>query len=406
MGNKCRVLFVDDDARMLSGIRRLLTLQTDWEIFFAENGPEALELLNRNPLDIVISDMRMKGMDGAVLLDKIRHSYPDIVRIILSGQTSQQKLIEAIDRIHYYIPKPYDLGHLTDSIDTIHQMRNSLKNPEYRHMVANQTALPVVPSVYHKLLEQINSDHPDKQCLSQILRSDIGLLCGLLHIAGAGFSIQAAESAGLSSILARYDIGFLRELVQQGSIFKPMEGNSIFIEYLNQINRHSVRITSLAVSLARIDGLSPSQLRLLELFTTLHDVGKLILLDNRPEELRTILAPLTVAGHVGRQAETEQFGISHSELGAYLLSIWGFPRKIVESVYWHHSPQILRDSLPVRYLAIAETMLAATSDADSLLKKIGQHVSPEKLAQWMQLYQQWSHKEQEQDHAIFSYVSR
>ncbi len=78
---KRHILFVDDDPNILAGIRRVLrSLRDDFELYFAENGKEALELMTGTTFDVVVSDMRMPGMDGAALLKKVQEIYPCTIR--------------------------------------------------------------------------------------------------------------------------------------------------------------------------------------------------------------------------------------------------------------------------------------------------------------------------------------
>ena len=77
-----RILFVDDDRNVLSGIQNLLRRDRKrWDMTFAEGGDAALAVMERAPCDVVVSDMRMPGMDGAALLTLIKHKYPNVVRV-------------------------------------------------------------------------------------------------------------------------------------------------------------------------------------------------------------------------------------------------------------------------------------------------------------------------------------
>ena len=83
---KIRILFVDDEPNVLDGLRRMLRgMRHQWQMSFATNGHEALEILDGQPYDVVVSDMRMPGMDGVQLLTEIKKRHPTIVRIVLSG---------------------------------------------------------------------------------------------------------------------------------------------------------------------------------------------------------------------------------------------------------------------------------------------------------------------------------
>ena len=78
-----RILFVDDEPKVLDGLKRMLHgMRREWEMVFANSGQEALEILGTKPFDVLISDMRMPGMDGYQLLEKVRELHPQVVRII------------------------------------------------------------------------------------------------------------------------------------------------------------------------------------------------------------------------------------------------------------------------------------------------------------------------------------
>ena len=78
------LLLVDDEENILSSLRRLLRNQ-GYEIFTATGGEQALAMLEERPVDLVISDARMPGMDGATLLAEVQRRWPDCMRILLTG---------------------------------------------------------------------------------------------------------------------------------------------------------------------------------------------------------------------------------------------------------------------------------------------------------------------------------
>jgi len=81
-----RILFVDDESSLLEGIRRLLYADRErWEMQFALGGEDALRAFDAGSFDVVVSDLRMPGMDGATLLSHIRDRFPSTARIVLSG---------------------------------------------------------------------------------------------------------------------------------------------------------------------------------------------------------------------------------------------------------------------------------------------------------------------------------
>ncbi|WP_252120312.1 response regulator [Symbiopectobacterium purcellii] len=102
-----QVMFVDDESRVLSGIERALIMQNiEWECRFANSGQKALSMLEEQPADVVISDMRMPFMDGAELLSQIRTHWPGTIRVILSGYSDPDATERMLDVAHRFVSKP------------------------------------------------------------------------------------------------------------------------------------------------------------------------------------------------------------------------------------------------------------------------------------------------------------
>lgn len=105
---KNKVLFVDDEVQVLNSIKRS-TLYEDYETFIATNGEKALELMEQNEFCVVVSDMRMPGMDGVALLKKVKEKYPDTIRMVLSGYNQASQILTTINQVGVtkFIIKPW-----------------------------------------------------------------------------------------------------------------------------------------------------------------------------------------------------------------------------------------------------------------------------------------------------------
>ena len=103
------VLCVDDEPNILSSLRRLFRAN-GYRVLTAEGGALGLEVLEKEPVDLVISDMRMPEMDGARFLAKVRERWPDTLRILLTGYSDIQSIQDAINcgEIYRYITKPWE----------------------------------------------------------------------------------------------------------------------------------------------------------------------------------------------------------------------------------------------------------------------------------------------------------
>jgi len=107
---KRTVLFVDDEEKLLRSLERGL-MDEPYDTLFANSGEEALEVLKNNDVHILVTDMRMPGMNGLELLRIVKEEYPHIVRMVLSGYTQVSTLLTAINQgeVYKFITKPWKL---------------------------------------------------------------------------------------------------------------------------------------------------------------------------------------------------------------------------------------------------------------------------------------------------------
>jgi len=137
-----RVLFVDDEPHILSGLRRMLRGKTDWELTFADSAEQALAQLATLPVDVVVSDMRMPGMDGGELLSHVRRLYPSTARLILSGHADREDIIAAVGPTQQFLSKPCDADTLVHAINRVLAVRDLVPDERLREILGDVEALP------------------------------------------------------------------------------------------------------------------------------------------------------------------------------------------------------------------------------------------------------------------------
>ena len=112
-----RILYVDDEPKILDGLRRMLyPMRHQWDMAFAQSGQEALDILEGESFDVIVTDIRMSGMDGSQLLREAAERYPHMVRIVLSGQAGDETILRSVRHAHQYLPKPCDTETLRSTI--------------------------------------------------------------------------------------------------------------------------------------------------------------------------------------------------------------------------------------------------------------------------------------------------
>ncbi|MFT6876481.1 MAG: CheY-like chemotaxis protein [Granulosicoccus sp.] len=152
------VLLVDDDERWIKILTRWFQ-GTPYKCHFAADGMEALEILEKGEINIVISDMSMPRLSGGELMKIIRERYPDISRVIMSGKFEVMSTIDAINQgnIHQYIVKPCENKDLKLVVYKILQTLELKEKQEIRNIEIRQSAVERIKTM-GKLVGQMNSE--------------------------------------------------------------------------------------------------------------------------------------------------------------------------------------------------------------------------------------------------------
>ena len=125
------VLVIDDEVRSQEALRR--TLEEDFEVYCASSAEEGLKILEREFIQIILSDQRMPGMSGVEFLERVRADWPDAVRIIISGYTDAEDIIAGVNKagIYQYLLKPWQPEQLVLTLKSAAQMHR-LQNENQR----------------------------------------------------------------------------------------------------------------------------------------------------------------------------------------------------------------------------------------------------------------------------------
>jgi HD-like signal output (HDOD) protein len=334
-----RLLFVDDEDNVLNGLQRMLrSMRHEWDMQFVNNGLEALQTLERAPYDVVVSDMRMPGMDGANLLKEVQDRFPHIVRIVLSGQSDQVMIEQARGATHQYLAKPCRPDTLKATISRACQLRELLANEELRGLAAGMSAVPTLPTLYRQLTRELEADVPSLRTVSTIIAQDLGMAAKILQMAnstsaGRGDRVSTAEQAvnmlGLETIQSMVRTG-------QGCFMLSTAGSACL--NVERLWAESLETGALARAVAQAEQAPQQTIDQAGTAGLLHEIGALVLAGHASERYVRALELSSDRSSPLWQAEQLVFGSTHAEVGAYLLGLWGIAEPIVEAVACHHAP--------------------------------------------------------------------
>lgn len=357
-----RLLFVDDDAMVLDGLRRSLhNMRRDWEMHFVDSAAAALAILGSQPFDAVVSDMRMPVKDGAQLLEEVKELYPDVVRMILSGQSSREALYRSIAPAHQFLSKPCDPQELTARLTQAFVMRDLLSNQAIKTVISNLRSIPSLPALYGELTEALHSETPSLGQIAKIISKDVGMAAKILQLANSAFVGTSGRVSSLAQALSLIGTETVRTLALSVHVFSQFEGNAQVKVSLPALWEHSMAVSGLAQRIAGVERCTRSLIEESFAAGLLHDVGKVVLLAELPRQYQQVFEADPACGS---EREREHLGCTHSEIGAYLMTIWGIPLPLVRAVAFHHHPLEAGESAFSALTAVhAADAIASANDA-------------------------------------------
>jgi putative nucleotidyltransferase with HDIG domain len=334
------VLFVDDEPNILDGLRRLLfPLRHEWHMAFAGSGAEALEVLGRSVVDVVVSDLRMPGMDGVQLLTEVAQKYPHIVRITLSGHADSEVTLRRIGLAHQSLSKPCDADILRATITRALGLRKFLSDEPLQDLLSRLPALPTLPAHYARLLGELDSPTASPSTIGELIAQDIGLTAKVLQFVNSALLAFRRHIVDPAECVQLVGVKTIKALALLLRVFAAVEGANAESGVFTALWNHSVLTSRTARQIASAERLTGEVAEAGMVAGLLHDVGKIILAVSLPAQYRQVTALAKRDGTSWCDAELEVFRASHASVGAYLLALWGLPDAIVEAVAYHHVPR-------------------------------------------------------------------
>ncbi|MEZ5289776.1 MAG: response regulator [Vicinamibacterales bacterium] len=354
---RARLLFVDDEAMVLDGLRNILHRDRRlWHIAFAQSGEAALAELTRQPADVVVSDLRMPGMDGATFLSEVRSRWPATARIVLSGHAEERIVVRAAAVAHQYLSKPLEPEALRRTITRTLDLCRLLQDPKVGAAVGRLDRLPLRPSVFLELSALLESERASADQITEVVERDPAICLKMLQLVNSAYFGLARPISSIRQAVVYLGSTRIKELALSAELF----GRAIDHDVggtMEGIQCHSLATAAVARQLVS----RPEQGD--EAFTAalLHDIGRIVLGLGIPGQYAEIAREAERTARPVHDVERERLGTDHAAVGACLLTLWGLPFSIAEVVAFHESPSDIGDG-PCDVLAavhVADRLVSA-----------------------------------------------
>jgi len=331
-----RILFVDDEINVLDGIRRMLRADRErWDMQFVLSGEAALKACEADKFDVVISDMRMPGMDGATLLGHMRDLSPSTARIILSGYSEAALAARVVPMAHRFLTKPCVPSELQKAIEAVCALQEIMGTPAICKVIGSVSELPSLSSTYTSLITAVKDPKTPIKMVADIIERDIAMSAKVLQLANSAFFGLAQKVTNVQDAATYLGMATIKNLALVSEAFKVFIPDArIPPSVCKSVQQHTYQTSAIAALL-------PVDREIREvavLAALLHDIGTLFLASAMPAEFSMVLARAKETGGKTFEAEEELLGTSHAEIGAYLLGLWGIPNLAVEAIAHHHHP--------------------------------------------------------------------
>ncbi|HEY1764414.1 MAG TPA: response regulator [Opitutaceae bacterium] len=334
-----RILFVDDEPLVLQGLQRMLRgLRREWTMEFAGSGEKALALMEKEPFDAVISDMRMPGMNGAQLLAEVMRLHPRTIRIILSGHADKDLILQCMGATHQYLTKPCDPDALKAVVRRATHLDYLRQHKRLTALVGQMQHVPTIPALYSAMVKALNDPNASIEEVAALVSRDIGMTARILKLVNSAFFGLGRPIADTAEAVNHLGFDVIKSLALALDTFGQLRVNAAVGVRLDEVFAHSVAVSNCARMIAHAEGADRKSQDEAFVSGLLHDVGKIILLANLPDDMQRAAAFAKERKKLDFECEREIFGADHAAVGGYLLGLWGLPVPVVEAVALHHTP--------------------------------------------------------------------
>ncbi|MBI4651422.1 HDOD domain-containing protein [Candidatus Desantisbacteria bacterium] len=355
---KLVVLFVDKSQMLINEIFLMLhNTQDEWETKFAYSGNEALEIIRKTKIDIVISDIDLPEMDGIHLLAEIKRSHPKTICVLMS-ENNYDKQNKAID---YFLRKPLSLDKLKK---IILNPVDFLDKNKIRLFILKMDKMPTIPSLYLKLQDIMKSEDFSFNEIAKIIENDVTMTAKILQYVNSAYFGLRYRIYDILHAVTYLGLETLKSIILTLNVFCEFTDEEMEKFSIQNLYNHSLRVSCLVSSIIQITATEDRSAEESIVAGMLHDIGKLIFIKNKPEIYTEIFQINKDKGTPLHTLENQYFGVNHAEVGSFLTEIWGFSPNLIDAINKHHNPHnALKPPLNINSAVYIANILDHDSDS-------------------------------------------
>ncbi len=327
-----------------------------WEVTSTSDGKQAISKLENESWDAIVAKQDLPDMVGSELLLHVSKCTADGLRVLIVGNKDDAGSFDASNSAHRIISTPIKLDTFNNMLKNSIELRQTISNDRIRSIVSSVSSLPTLPEIYEKLVSEMNKEDVSVQNISNLISQDIGLSAQMLKMANSAYFGLSQRISSVTQAVNMLGMQTVSTIVCATSVFDKNSVSAVEGYSIEHIRDKCLRVATSARTLAHSFGMPSQVVEDSLLAGALHDVGKLLMLGHFKNEFKDAIDIVNSQQMPLYLAEIEVLGVHDAQLGAYLLSSWGFCDPIVEAVAMQYTP----DKTPVPELnALCAVYLAS-----------------------------------------------
>lgn len=329
------VLFIDDDTFMLKALSRTARrLESSWQFVCCDSPLAWQESLQQLVPDIVVCDYLMPGCNGDVLLEQVRRRYPQTLRVLLTGDMTEEVFRAASQCAHYVLAKPYSENDLLAVFQCWRQLAALPLPADVRASLSGGVSLAPLPAVVRALRRLLAAEQVDLHQIADLLAHEPVIPARLLQLANSAFLGFQRPTHSMVECLMRLGTHLVEAVVTMMAVEHAMTFDPAL---QRQINEKAFKKAMISRTLAQAAGMNNDQQEQVFIAAVLSGIGPLAMLVFTSPPL-----PVTINGC--RTADL---------LGRYLLTLWGYPPALLQLLADSEKADYQHYGEPVLVLALA-----------------------------------------------------
>jgi putative nucleotidyltransferase with HDIG domain len=309
-----------------------------FDLFSATSSAQARQILSARICDVIVSDANLPDMEGSGLLAQVQERWPMSLRILMTEEGGMRVISSLLASAHQLLTKPATPECLLNTILAALRLRFLLMDSRLREIVHRLEHLPVVPAVYTALTRELQRENCSNQSVAEIVSRDMSLTTAILKVVNTpffGLSRRVDEPLQAVNILGA---NLVRGLVLSEGVLRPQDPDMYPGFNTEQLWGHCLLTARCCRAVMRQECPTGPAVEDAFLAGLLHDVGKIVLAEGCPEDYVGILKESQARNVPLALVEAETLGVTHAQIGAYLLGLWGFSESVVIAIAQHHGP--------------------------------------------------------------------